>query len=680
MTGHVALDVDDAYLKKVISTIGEGKYRIPEFQREFVWDRSDVVDLFDSIYNSYPIGSFFFWRVPREMWDFFRDVEQLQQPSLEEVERSGFPEINFVLDGQQRLTSLYITLNGMEYGGTDYSRIVFDLDTEKFKVADGKADHLVKLCDIWSDKIAVRDDLSPDRREKFIKCNRLLREYELPLIIVKTNDVDSVIDIFERINQKGTRLSRFDIVNANIWSENFNLRRRIEVDIFEPLEEIGFGEIDRGAVTQTLALVIEGNASTSAQKNLEATSVEQEWDRTKSALISAVNYLRNKHGVKRSDFLPYEGILPLLAYYMYQADRQAIDPDHQDYVDRWFWRVALSGRYSSAAQTRMTEDSKLFDRILAGEEVEINFRPQLDTEKLMRTNIKRSTSGLRNAFLCLLAKNRPRHFEDGHVLDLTQNQYTDFKLNKHHIFPNAHLRREGYGKLERKSIMDITFIPQELNQRLSDSTPDEYFSQIKMNDQFEAIMESHLIPGEEDSGIWDDDYDRFLEQRAELVYAEFMDLIGAYSALESDLRNDPEKAVEEMEVRIRDYLDQTLSEASENDSFWGEVPNDVNANVQRRLSNERKSNPEFRLEKDREKLDFCNIMDYAKIVNSRWDLFDDHFPSKSEVQDRFEAYADYRNALAHNREVDEFTRLDGEVAIQWLDSCIEVPVDGSDDD
>ncbi|MBB6090934.1 uncharacterized protein with ParB-like and HNH nuclease domain [Halobacterium salinarum] len=211
---NVSLDVDDRRLDDVITQVGKGKYRIPEFQREFVWDRTDVVDLFDSIYKSYPIGSFFFWRVPHDMWDFFRDVDELQQPSLEEIQRSEFPEISFVLDGQQRLTSLYVTLNGMKYADTDYSRIVFDLDEETFKVAEGKADHLVRVCDIWDDKREVRDELEGDRYEAFTDCNDALTKYELPLIIVKTNEVESVINIFERINQKGTRLSRFDIVNA----------------------------------------------------------------------------------------------------------------------------------------------------------------------------------------------------------------------------------------------------------------------------------------------------------------------------------------------------------------------------------------------------------------------------------------------------------------------------------
>jgi len=668
---NVSLDVDDRRLDDVITQVGKGKYRIPEFQREFVWDRTDVVDLFDSIYKSYPIGSFFFWRVPQDMWDFFRDVEELQQPSLEDIKRTEFPEISFVLDGQQRLTSLYVTLNGMEYAGTDYSRIVFDLDEKSFKVAEGKADHLVRVCDVWNDEREIRDELEGDRYDAFTDCNDALTKYELPLIIVKTHEVESVINIFERINQKGTRLSRFDIVNANIWSKDFNLRSRIDEDIFEHLEQIGFGEIERGTVTQTLALNIDGTCSTDAQKNLDPDDVRQNWEDTKEAIIASIGYLRKQHGVKRGEFIPYEGMIPVLAYYMYETDRQNVAPEHQEKIDRWFWRVALSGRYSSSAQTRMTEDSKLIDRIIDGEDVDINFTPQISTERLIETNIKRSTSGLRNAFLCLLARKRPRHFEDGSEIDLTENEYADFRLHKHHIFPNAFLRDLDYSKKERKSIMDITFIPAELNRRLSDTTPKKYFGDLRQNvGEFEEIMDSHLIPYESESGIWENDYETFREQRAELIYSEFMELIGEYSALESDLRSDPASAVDETETLVRDFIHTELVAVSDDDTFWGEVPNDVNANVQRRISDEQSSNPEFSIESDRDKLDFCNVMDYAKIVNARWDVFEDYFPSKSEVDSRFKDFSEYRNAIAHNRDADHFTEMDGKVAIEWINSCI----------
>lgn len=668
----VKLSVNDRDLGNVISKLSQGKYRIPEFQREFVWDRKDVVDLFDSIYNSYPIGSFFFWRVPEDMWEFFRDIDQLQQPPIEEIKDSEFPEVSFVLDGQQRLTSLYATLDGIKYGDKEYSEIKFNLDTESFKISKKSRNNVVPVCDIWEDKREVRDqfDRESKRYESFTKCHDILKEYKLPVITVQTGNVDSVTDIFERINQQGTQLTRFDIVNANIWSEEFNLRKRIEKELLPELKEKRFGRVDNGRVIQTLALNIEETCRTNAQTNLNSDDVRDVWTETKDAILSAVDYLRNKHGVKRIEFLPYGGMIPVLSYYIYNIDQNSPKSDHEVMIDRWFWRVAVSERYGSAAQTKMTKDSRIMDKIIDGEDVKINFTPKIDKERLIRTNIKRSSVGLRNAFLCLLAKKHPLHFENGSKIDLAEDQFIDFRLENHHIFPNSYLRDNDYSKEDRKSILDIAFIPSEINQNISKSNPKEYFTKIRRDtDRFEEIMDSHIIPHGENSGLWDNDYDTFREKRAELIYAEIMNLIGDHSDLEADVVRDVESALDKLEKEVRDFIDKELK--AENDGgYWNNLPSGITTKIENRIESEKKENPDLTIDSDRDKLDYCDVMGYAKIINNQWDIFEQRFPSTEEVQERFGDVNKLRRALKHNREVDRFVEMDGKTGIEWVYSCI----------
>lgn len=668
---NVELDVDNEYLSKVMDTVDRGKYRIPEFQRGFVWDRSDVISLFDSIYNSYPIGSFFFWKVPQSMFDFFRDVEGLDQPPIDEIKSSGFPEVNFVLDGQQRLTSLYIALNGITYNGIDYSKIVFDLDEEEFKVAEGRSDHLVRLCDIWDDRREIRDELTDERRSTFIDCYEVLRQYELPLIVVESENIESVIDIFERINQKGTRLSRFDIVNANIWSREFNIRNKIGEDLFPELDRIGFGNIDRGRVTQTFALIHEQTCTTSAQKNLDTDEVKQDWPTVKDSIVEAIRYLQNKHGVRRAEFIPYEGMIPVLSYYIFKNGGK-VDSSHQEIIDKWFWRVAISRRYSSQEQTRMAQDAKFFDKLLGGKEVEVDYAPDISKEEIINENIKHSTSGLRNAFLCLLCKKNPLHFETGAAIDFSRDYYTNFNLSNHHIFPNRSLREKGYSQKERKSITDITFIPADVNKKIRSEGTSGYFSSLRREENFDEVMSSHLIPADGGKALWEEDYDQFREERAEMIFAEFMDLIGEYSGLESDLETDPESAVDEIETRIRDYIFESLNEKYNEENVWEKMPGDVMSNVERRIQDEEGQDPEFSISGPREKLDYCDVGDYPKIINKNWRVFKSDFPSKQEVDERFQDFGSYRHSFAHNRGTDKFTELDGKISIQWIDSCIEI--------
>ncbi|MFB6188090.1 MAG: DUF262 domain-containing protein, partial [Halobacteriaceae archaeon] len=91
MTSDVTMGVNDISLDRAMDRMSSGEYRIPEFQREYVWSKSDVTSLFDSVYNSYPIGSFFVWKVPPSMNEFFRNLRDLDQPNLEDTGR----EISF---------------------------------------------------------------------------------------------------------------------------------------------------------------------------------------------------------------------------------------------------------------------------------------------------------------------------------------------------------------------------------------------------------------------------------------------------------------------------------------------------------------------------------------------------------------------------------------------------------
>ena len=84
----------DYKLADIVHDIEKGILRIPQFQREFVWDKPRVMRLLESIYLEYPIGSFFFWDAPRKYYDFYRDIAELGLPKPDKYEK-----IVFILDG-----------------------------------------------------------------------------------------------------------------------------------------------------------------------------------------------------------------------------------------------------------------------------------------------------------------------------------------------------------------------------------------------------------------------------------------------------------------------------------------------------------------------------------------------------------------------------------------------------
>ena len=128
----------------------------------------------------------------------------------------------------------------------------------------------------------------------------------------------------------------------------------------------------------------------------------------------------------------------------------------------------------------------------------------------------KTTSAVKNAVICLLSIKNPRHFKNDTLIPLDDSYFSDFNSpEKHHIFPASVLEKQG---IREFSLANFCFIPAELNKYISGRKPSHYFKEFKdENSEFEKTMESHLIPISEDSGIWTDDYDKFIQQRAELI-------------------------------------------------------------------------------------------------------------------------------------------------------------------
>ena len=104
-------------MPRIFQELENGNMRIPRFQRAYVWERTKIVSLLNSIYKQYPIGSFFLWDTDMRMDGFCRDITELGFPNKPEASK-----FSFILDGQQRITSLYVALRGKTLNDVDYSK------------------------------------------------------------------------------------------------------------------------------------------------------------------------------------------------------------------------------------------------------------------------------------------------------------------------------------------------------------------------------------------------------------------------------------------------------------------------------------------------------------------------------------------------------------------------------
>jgi hypothetical protein len=657
-------------LGNLVVAVSKGHYRIPQFQREYVWEKSKVIELFDSIYKEYPVGSFFIWKAGREHNKLFRHSVSLDIPPVRDDE-----DVSFILDGQQRITSLYVTLLGLTAQGTDYSRVCFDVKDQEFTYREPDGLRYVSVSDIWGERaLEVVEAVDKAHKPAFRRCFEVLRTYPVSIVEVRDKDLPAVCRIFQRINQAGKRLDRFDLIAAMTFSPDFDLREKVKQDIIEPLNRKAFGAIPPAIVTQLMALVKKGTCTESAEYSLTGAEITEMWSSIVDAVLLAADTLRKSVGVKNYQYLPYNALLTLLAYCYAKSRQRSLSDEQLGWVSRWFWRASFSLHYGSGGATKIGNDKALFERLLLGELPRFEPPMSITADTLIGTKMKSATSAIRNAFLCLLAERDPVDLANNSRLDLVNGGISDFtNPEKHHIFPQAFLRSRGSGAEEVHALPNFCFLPAELNKRISDTAPSVYFPELdEQNEDFKRAVASQLIPVGAGSGLDVDDYLQFLRARAVLILGEIERVTGRSVVPAPDKR---QVAISALEERLRDLIHQTLVDAHGQEYWKRIVPQDIRDEVEKRIEGELRKQPGLKLghyAHARSKLDYCNVADYAKLIlgNQNWPQFEPVFRRKVDVERHMEAFADFRNSIMHNRALNELAQRAGELAIVWLETVM----------
>ena len=322
----------------------------------------------------------------------------------------------------------------------------------------------------------------------------------------------------------------------------------------------------------------------------------------------------------------------------------------------------------------MSRDKELFDDLLENNTPEFKPPLTLTVESLIGTKMTWPRSAIRNAFLCLLANREPVHLGNNSRLDLINGGISDFTSpQKHHIFPQAFLKRSGPTAAEVHSLPNFCFLPGELNRRILDDPPSTYFSELRQeNKDFDEATKKQLIPTGEHAGITSDDYLQFLNTRAKMILREIEYVTGISTAPPEDRR---QRAVEQMEHRLRDLIHNTMTETHGADYWKTFVPGDVKLEAERRIQAELKKQPERKPEHfddPREKLNYCNPSDYSKIIlpKNNWTSFEGVFRRKPDLERYLEYFSEFRNAVMHGRVLTEITKRSGELALIWLETVL----------
>ena len=515
----------------LISEIQKGQIKVPKFQRNFVWSLDKTAKLLDSILKGYPIGTFILWETNERLNDI-KNIGNLELPPVPDDTK-----VQYVLDGQQRITSLYAAFLGAkiqkegEKKITDYFEIYVDLDgdvennDDQIVVSEKPESKSITLHKLLNAKYSeLREIYSNEEIDKIQEHKETFTTYDFSTIVLRKEDIDSAIEVFTRINTGGQTLTLFEIMSAKTYDEeqNFDMEDRFQ-KLLKELAESKYDTISSSVILSVLGLILSKNKECKRKVilQLDKQKIIDIWDDVISALKESIDYFRSVYRIPVSAILPYDSLLVPFAYFFY-FQKEKPKGEQLKYLEEFFWRMSLSFRYSSSTESKLAQDIKRIDEILKGN------RPNYDEVKvylsspkdLIETSFSAGSSYCK-AILCLLAYHEPKDFQDNGkvILDNSWLKVANSR-NYHHFFPKAYLKKNNIGN--ENSLVNITLVGADLNKRkISAKAPSIYIQGfLDENDDLPISLKSHLINALDNFGIMSDDYLVFLEKRANVMFNE----------------------------------------------------------------------------------------------------------------------------------------------------------------
>lgn len=522
---------DSKKYSDLISEIEKGIIKIPKFQRDFVWSIDKTAKLLDSILKGYPIGTFILWQTDERI-NNIKKIGDLAIPPAPDGTK-----VQYVLDGQQRITSLYAAYLGAkirkegEKKITDYNDIVVNLDTdihendEHVISAEPTGEKYISLNTVlnfsFSKAKLLSDKFSEEELERIDNYSTAFKTYEFSTVILRKEDIDSAIEVFTRINTGGQTLTLFEIMSAKTYDENqhFDMQAKWKKFIKE-LKEIKYDSISSTVILSLLSIVLSRTKECKRKTILAINKQEiiDTWGEAISALKASIDYFRTTYRIPVSHLLPYDSLLVPFGYYFYH-NHDKPEGNQRKYLEEFFWRMSLSFRYSSSTESRLAQDIRRIDKILNDQRPDYSdINIYLDSpQALIDTNFSAGNSYCK-AILCLLAYQEPKDFQDNGkvILDNSWLKAANSR-NYHHFFPKAYLR--GKTVLDSNSLMNITLVSAHLNKRkIGAKAPSIYIGDFAdQNSEINMALNSHFIDLK-GHGIESDDYQQFLATRAEKVF------------------------------------------------------------------------------------------------------------------------------------------------------------------
>ncbi|MGH8609327.1 MAG: GmrSD restriction endonuclease domain-containing protein [Gammaproteobacteria bacterium] len=523
-------------IETLLTWVKSGEIAIPEIQRPFVWEATKVRNLLDSLYQGYPVGYLIAWR----------------NPTVKLKDGTSSAGKRILIDGQQRVTALMAALLGREVLTKDYEtlriRIAFHPQEERFEVANpairkdvawiedvvkvfAPDASLTELTDIYAEKNPAADRRRVSRVLE--KLRKIINNHVGVIELADDLDIETVTEIFIRVNSAGTELSQADFAMSKIAvNETYggNLVRKaidyfchlavapeflsliekgdrafaaseflpqmrwlkdVNDDIYDPtytdMLRVAFtSEFGRGKLQDLVALLSGRNFET---KQFEEAIAEESFGRLKKGIVAFINkthfdritMILRSAGFVTSDVIGGRNAVNF-AYILYLRGRAENIPaaDLERLIRRWYVMAILRGRYTGSPETAFDLDIRQIearglaayaDTVINAELPESFWSGMLP--QLMDTSSSNSPYFL--AYQAAQVKLGDKGFlsRDISVLDLLLN-----RSDVHHVYPRNHLKKHGLSRGRYNQIANFVLAQSEINIAIGDKPPERYFEEL----------------------------------------------------------------------------------------------------------------------------------------------------------------------------------------------------------
>ncbi|MBX6166802.1 MAG: DUF262 domain-containing protein [Thermobispora bispora] len=507
-----------ATLSVLLHQIDDGTVLLPEFQRGYVWTRDQVRGLMRSLYRGYPVGGLLLW------------ATEPDKASVRGAASGGGVRL-LLLDGQQRITSLYGIMRGKPPAFFDgdpsaFTGLRFNVEDETFEFYgpakmrdDPRWVDVTRLFIEGLEPFISAFSQYPDKFATYIaRLNKLKnlenREFHEEKITGPDKNVDVVVDIFNRVNSGGTALSKGDLALAKICAQ-WPPARQVMRDRLNEWRAKGF-DFSLDWLLRNITAVATGRAVFTALDAVTDTEFEAALAKSVGYVNTLLGAVSGRLGLDHDRVLMGRYAIPVVCRLLHLTPKgEFLDTAHRDRVLFWYVHAALWGRFAGSTETILAQDYDTVERSGIDGLIASLERWRGGNLEVRPHDFEGSTRGSRfYPLLYMLTRvHGARDFGSG--LELHAEMLGKLtSLQVHHIFPKALLYKAGYDRVHVNAIANFCFLTQNTNLAIGNRAPEDYFAEAEA--KHPGVLASQWIPMDPD--LWRvDRYLDFLEARRELL-------------------------------------------------------------------------------------------------------------------------------------------------------------------